>query len=159
MKETSQYLAKRLRQEGVKTVAFMQEIPEDHLDVQVYEGGDAWTVRQVCIHVLEAEGSIPRLITRILAGSEGAPKDFDLDRYNESQVRKMGSLQQEEIIKRFSELRRENVNMVNDLNEEDLQVIGRHPFWGKTSVGEMLRAMYMNAKMHMRDIRRVLQKS
>lgn len=157
MKETPQSIASRLEQEGEMTIAFIQQISADQLDQQVYEGGAAWTVREVLTHLVEAEGSIPRLIASILAGSKGVSEDFDLDRYNESQVRKMGPLSQEEIIKRFSDLRSENLEMVSGLDEMDFQATGRHPFLGEANVAAILRLMYMNAKMHIRDIRRVLK--
>ena len=159
MRETPESLARRLEQEGEKTISYLQQFPSAHLDVQVYEDGAAWTVRQVFMHLVEAEGSIPRLIADVLEGGEGVPEDFDLDRYNESRVRKMGSLSKEEIIKRFSDLRNDNVKMVSGIDEKDLQVTGRHPFWEETTVEEMLRAMYMNVKVHVRDIKRVLQES
>lgn len=156
MTDTAIKLADRLEQEGKKTVEFIEGIPADLFDQQVYEDGTAWTVRQVCIHLVEAEGSIPRLAKNVLAGGQGVSEDFDLDRYNESRVRKMGRLSREEIISQFAELRKKNVKMVSELDEKELITKGIHPFLGGATIAEMMRMMYMNVKIHIRDIQRVL---
>lgn len=157
--ETPESYADKFVVEGQKTIEFLQNIPEDRWDMQIYEDGAKWTVKQIGVHLVEAEKSLTRMMSNILAGGEGVPEDFDLDRYNESRVRKMGNLTRDEIISQFSELRSETVKMVGKLNEKDLEITGRHPFAGETTIREMLRLMIINVNGHMRDIRRVLNES
>ena len=157
--DTPESFAEKFVADGKKTVDFLQKIPEERWDRQIYEDGAEWTVRQIGMHLVEAEKSLPGLISNVLAGGEGVPKDFDLDRYNESKVRKMGNLTRDEIISQFSELRSETVKMVGNLKEKDLEVTGRHPFAGETTIREMLRLMMINVNVHIRDIRRVLDEN
>ena len=157
MENTSQILVKQFSEVGKKAIGFMQGLHPDQLDVQVYEDGAKWTVREVCIHIVEVEGSVMRLIENVLAGGEGVPKDFDLDRYNESHVKKMGRLSQEEIVDKFSSLRAETVRRIEELGQEDFDIVGRHAYLGESSVKEMIRMMNVNINLHIRDIKRVLR--
>ncbi|MEK6256808.1 MAG: DinB family protein, partial [Chloroflexota bacterium] len=150
MPESVNEIAAKFKKEGLKTIEFIKSIPEDVLDTQLYDDGDQWTIRKTCIHLVEAEGSIPKLIKNILDGREGVPIDFDLDRYNASMVKKLGELSQEEIVSRMTELRAETVKMISELNEDDLGKTGRHPFMGESNIRDMLRIMLINASSHIR---------
>ena len=157
MTNTSKILVKQFSEVGVKMTGFMQQLRADQMDVKVYEDGAEWTVREVCLHIVEAEGSVLRLIDSVLAGGEGTPKDFDLDRYNESHVKKMGRLSQKEIVEKFSSLRAETIINIEKLDEDDFVKVGRHPFLGDGTVKEMFRMINVNINLHIRDIRRVLR--
>lgn len=159
MQNDTQLLAERLEREGQKTQDFFNNITNDKWEIQVYSDGPAWTVRQVFAHIVEVEGSIPRLIGRILKGGSGVPEDFDLDRYNKSQVNKMNEITPDQLLHLFIEKRAENVRMVKSLNQNDLEKEGRHASMGDANIAEMFRMMYMNAKLHQRDIKQLLQDS
>ena len=154
---TSQLLVKQFSEVGNKATGFMQQLHPDQMDVKVYEDGAAWTVREVCLHIVEAEGSVMRLIEKVLAGGAGVPMDFNLDRYNESKVKKMGRLSQKEIVEKFSYLRAETIKKIEKLSEDDYDMVGRHPFLGEATVKDMFRIMNVNVKVHIRDIQRVLR--
>lgn len=156
MIDTVNILTEKFEKEGLKTIEFIKSIPEDVLDTQLYDDGDRWTIRKTCIHLVESEGSIPKLIKNILDGGEGVPIDFDLDRYNASMVKKLGELSQEEIVSKMTNLRTETVKMVSELNEEDLEKSGRHPYIGESNIRDMLRIMLVNASSHLRDIRKAI---
>ena len=157
MTNTSHAMVNQFSKAGNKAIDFIQQLLADQMDLQVYEDGAQWTVREVCLHIVEAEGSVMRLIERVLAGGEGVSKDFDLDRYNESQVKKMGRLSQEAIIEKFSHLRAETIRNIEKLSEDDFEKVGRHPFLGEATVKEMFRIMNNNVNVHIRDIQRVLR--
>lgn len=157
MTNTAQILIKQFSEVGEKATGFMLQLLPDQMDVKVYEDGAEWTVREVCLHIVEVEGSVMRLIENVLSGGEGVPKDFDLDRYNESKVKKIGHLSREEIVEKFSDLRAETIRKIEELKQEDFDMVGRHAFLGKSTVKEMFRMMNVNINLHIRDIKRVLQ--
>jgi hypothetical protein len=64
--------------------------------------------------------SMHRLFADILAGGPGAPPGFDFDRYNLTQTRKLDGLSLDELIERFTAVRRETIRIVREMKEEDL---------------------------------------
>jgi hypothetical protein len=110
------------------------------------------------MHIVEAEASVPRLILNILGGAEGSPEDFDLDRYNESRVKKADAVEStdEALLGMFMDRRAATIKMVKGMTEEDLNREGRHPFLGWSRVEDMVKLMYMHVQLHQRDIRKKL---
>ena len=93
----------------------------------------------------------------IVAGGAGVPDDFDLDRYNESKVRKVGERSFEELLDAFAAFRGETIDLVATLSLADLDKVGRHPFLGLAPVEDILKLMYRHAQIHQRDIRRYIK--
>lgn len=157
MTEITNEIVAKFEEQGEKAIEFIKSIPDEMLDTQLYEDGAQWSIRQTLVHLVESEGSIPRLLQNILAGGEGVPEDFDLDRYNSSQVKRLGELGKDEIIAKLTELRAETIEMVKGFNVDDLHVRGRHPFSGDSNIHDMLRIMLVNSNSHLRDIRKAFE--
>lgn len=154
MAETPQRLVDRLLQEGEKTRQFFEAIPAADWDLQVYSEGGQWRIRQVLAHFVTTEASIQKLIKNIQDGGEGAPLDFDIDRFNESRVSRLEGTLPSELISQFCELRQQTAQLVACLNPDDLQRTGRHPFLGVTSLEDIIKLMYRHNQIHQRDIRK-----
>jgi hypothetical protein len=43
------------------------------------------------------------------------------------------------------------------LQESDLELQGRHPFLGMTSIREMVKMLYLHNQIHYRDLKKVLK--
>jgi hypothetical protein len=143
--------------DGEKTAAFFEGLSGEIWSYKVYSDGDSWTIHQILKHLVSAEAAIMRLVQNILAGGGGVPEDFDLDRYNESKVRKIGDRSPEELLADFSAARSETVKMVERMTDADLEKTGRHPFLGIAPVEDILKLMYRHAQIHQRDIRRQIK--
>ena len=154
----SEKIAAKLKSEGEKTVSFFEGIQEDQWGIKMYADGEEWSILQIFTHITEAERSVPALIGSILGGGGGSPEDFDLNRYNESRVKKMEAAEIEPaaLFEMFKERRGKTVAMVSGLSDRELDVEGRHPFLGISRVEEMFKLMYMHTQLHQRDIRRKL---
>lgn len=157
MTDTPESLAARLQKEGERTVAFLQELDPKYWEAQVYSDGASWQVQEIVAHFVESENSLPLLFKNIIKDGKGVPDDFDLDRYNESKVNKIESRSREELVELFRLRRGETVAFVAGLSEADLQKTGKHPFLGHTEVVEMIRLMHLHIKLHIRDIRRIIE--
>jgi hypothetical protein len=96
------------------------------------------------------------LLDNILAGGEGAPEDFSIDRFNNSQVAKMAAMSWEELSEAFRAARADMAALVLSLADEQLELRGRHPFLGVASVEDILQLLYRHNMLHVRDIRRTL---
>ena len=154
MPKSPEFLAKRLRSEGEKTVAFFSGLDDSDWKQTVYTEGSEWTVRHVLVHFVTAEEAFLKLFPNIVAGGEGASKDFDLDRYNARQQEKNQDLQSDELLAQFQDVRARMATWVETLSAEDLQKEGRHPFLEETTVEDMIKLVYRHNQIHYRDMRK-----
>jgi len=154
--EKATRIAKSLEREGQKTLQFFESMGEEDWGVQVYSDGDAWTVQILLAHFTEVEGSIPKLIRRIIGGDPGVPEDFDIDRWNARYTMEMSTHDRDYLMKEFAKRRAETVAMVQGFSDADLEARGRHPFLGPSQVKDMLKLLYVHLQIHQRDIREAL---
>jgi hypothetical protein len=152
-----QELSDSLRTNGEKNVEFIRQIPESVLDLQIYQDGAGWSVRDLLVHLVDAEKYLRILIERIAKGGEGVSEDFDLDDYNGNAVRIAKEREFVWLADEFELLRNQTVEMVAQLTPQNLQEKGRHPFLGMTQVSEMLKLMGLHVQLHLRDIRRLIK--
>ena len=157
MPDTPSFLAERLKTEGEKTAAFFAALNADQWQARVYTENAEWRVRDVLAHFISAEKSFLALFENIRNGGPGAPEDFSIDRFNVSQVAKMQSHSQSELLAEFSKTRAEMTGWVAALSESDLLKRGRHPALDVVSLAEMIKMIYLHNQMHSRDLRRVLK--
>jgi len=156
MPESAIHLAERLRVEGQKSVEFFLSLPEQAWEILIYTDGADWTLRQILAHYVSAEASFGLLIDQILAGGPGAAENFDLNRFNRSQVALLQQVSRQELLQRYRKSRDENVARVLLLQPGDLERQGRHPFLGLTSLAEIIKMIYRHNQIHQREIRQVL---
>ncbi len=152
-------LADSLESEGQKTVAFFNAVQPEQWLTQVYKDGPGWKVHDLLAHFTEVEGSISRMIARIVAGGEGVADGFSIDEHNARFTAEMSAQDNATLLAEFASRRAATVAMVRAMNEDDLEKRGRHPFLGPSAVKEMLRLMYIHLQGHQRDIRRALKKA
>jgi hypothetical protein len=152
-----QELSDSLRTNGEKNVEFIRQIPESVLDLRIYQDGAGWSVRDLLVHLVDAEKYLRILIERIAKGGEGVSEDFDLDDYNGNAVRIAKEREFVWLADEFELLRNQTVEMVAQLTPQNLQEKGRHPFLGMTQVSEMLKLMGLHVQLHLRDIRRLIK--
>lgn len=154
MPKSPQFLAKRLRAEGEKMTAFFAALSDADWRETVYTEGETWTIRNVLAHFVTAEQGFLKLFPNIVAGGEGAAKDFDVDRYNARQQEKAQALTPQELLIQFQAVREKMATWVETLDEADLAKEGRHPFLGETTVEEMIKLVYRHNQIHYRDMRK-----
>jgi hypothetical protein len=155
--EQPERLAERLRAEGEKTLAFFKELTAEGYGCEVYTEGAAWRIGDILAHFVSAEAAFAVLLGNVLEGGEGAPEGFDIDRFNEDEVRLREGTAAGALLESFAALREKTVGLVSELRTEDLQRTGRHPFLGKTTVEDMIKLIYRHNQIHLRDIRRALR--
>jgi hypothetical protein len=124
-------IAAGLEQGLVETVSFFRSLSPEQLQTRLCQDGAQWTVQQALAHPAVIERFMHRLFADILAGGPGAPPEFDVDRYNLTQTRKLNGLSLEELIERFTAVRQETIRIVQEMQEGDLDREGLHAFHGK----------------------------
>ena len=152
-------IAGELERGLAETVSLFKSLSPDELRTQLYQDGAQWTVQQVLAHFAAIERSMHRLFTNILSGGPGAPPDFDFERYNLSQTRKYDSLTLEELVERFTAVRKETIRIVREMKEEDLDREGMHAFHGHGRLDRFIRWAYEHVRIHEEDVRKTLGKT
>jgi hypothetical protein len=141
-----------------RSIAFFTSLSPEQLAEEIYQDGARWTARQVVAHFIAIERSMQWLFNNIISGGEGAPADFDVDRYNQSQTRKFDGLSLDELIERLRRVRRETIGIVSAMSESDLDREGRHAFHGHGKLERFIRWADEHMQIHEDDIRAALRK-
>jgi hypothetical protein len=158
MPDTPAFLSERLLQEGEKSIAFFQSLTTVQLDQTIYTEGSHWTVFQVLAHFVFSENSLCRLVENVAAGGPGAPVNFDIDGYNERKVKGFEDTPPLELMEQFRENRKKTALVVANLQMDDLQRQGRHPFLGVVPLTDIIKIIYRHNQIHQREIRMGLAK-
>jgi hypothetical protein len=149
------HLALRLRDEGLQISKFFAEVNPESWDAIVYTEGARWTVRQVLAHFIATERALRMLVEGIRAGGSGAPDGFDIDAFNEAQVRSLDSETPSNLQEMCRLERERTLQMLNELRASDLLLQGRHPYFGTMAIHQLLKWIYQHAQVHLRDLRRI----
>ena len=149
-------LAEKLKSEGERILGIFSRLTDAQWEIKVYTEGTVWTVRDVLSHFVTSERGLVKLFEQIRSGGTGVPDDFSIDRYNASQQEKTKELRQHELLEQYKTVRTNSVAWVSGLEESDLEISGRHPFLGQTTLREMIKMLYLHNRIHYRDIKKIL---
>jgi hypothetical protein len=156
MADTPSFLAERLKVEGEKTIAYFSFLGDEIWNLEVYTENSTWTVRNILVHFITAEQGFIKLFKDVLAGGKGAREDFDIDRYNAGQQKKMQDVSPRDLVVLFGNVRSEMIALVSSLTQDELFLQGRHPFLGPTTLCEMIKMVYRHNQIHHRDLRKTI---
>jgi hypothetical protein len=158
MKSEITHIQTRLSVEGQKTIAFFAGLTTADWDQEVYATGSCWRVKQLLAHFISAERAYQRYIKDVLSGGTGAPKDLDIDAFNESETPAISIAPVEKLIAGFSQTREETLKLTASLLDADLRRMGFHPWFGDKELSWYLKLLYRHNLMHLQDIRKALEK-
>jgi len=150
-------IVKRLAEEGLKAADFFRSLGPDAWEQTVYTTGGRWRVREVLCHFVSAEKMFCQYGKDILKGGLGAPEDFVIDDFNETQVGGMADREPAGLIDEFERRRVETLEIARGMTEADLERLGRHPWFGRAPLGSMLKLVYRHTMIHVRDVKKALE--
>ena len=145
-----------LKHNEKETIVFFDSLNAEQLALTVYPEDPGWTVQQILAHFITIEGTMQWLFRDILAGGPGSPENFDVDRFNRTQPKKLDGLSLEELFARFKTVRGETIAIVEGMSDEDLNREGRHAFHGHGKLERFIVWAHEHARLHLDDIRSVL---
>jgi hypothetical protein len=154
MKDRRADIIAELKKNLEDTIVFLRSLKPQELGIQVYEDGAKWTVKQVLAHFVTIEGTMQWLFKDILAGGPGSPEDFDVDRFNRSQPKKLDGLSIAELITQFKSVREKTISIVTAMSDADFDREGRHAFHGHGKLERFIRWTYEHVNLHLDDIRK-----
>ena len=147
----------KLEENLKNSISFFRSLSADQLSVQVYTEGAKWTVKQVLAHFVTIERSMHWLFKDILSGGSGSPDDFDVDRFNLTQTRKLDGLTVEELIEQFKSVREDTIVIVRGMTEQDFKREGMHAFHGHGKLERFIVWAYEHVRIHEDDIRKAFK--
>lgn len=137
----------------------LQALTDEDLQVTVYQEGDqTWTVRDLLGHLADGERGNLGQVQRLIAGEQTVPKDFDLDRWNRSAVRKSAARQPSEHLDTILESYQRALEFLDGLPEEELDRQGLHSSLETLTAEGFLRRMVDHRAEHVADIRAALDR-
>ena len=157
MPDRKDLILKRLAEEGAKTAAFFDGLADSRWGQQVYTTGPLWRVRELLAHFVSAERTFVFYGRDILAGGSGAPDDFVIDEFNATQVAGLKEATTADLIRQFEAARAEIVEIVQGMADADFDRVGRHPWFGRVPLENMLKLIYRHNMIHQRDIAKALE--
>ena len=150
-------LAEKLKSEGEKFYAIFGGITDDQWSAEIYTEGATWTIRNVLSHFVTSERGLIKLFEQIRQGGAGSSEDFSIDRYNASMQARTKDSTPSELLEQYKEVRAHSIAWIASLTESELEIQGRHPFLGMTTIREMIKMLYIHNQTHYRDMKRVLR--
>ena len=145
-----------LRNNEEEIISFFKGLNPGQLGMTVYAEDPGWTVQQVLAHFITIERAMQWLFKDILAGGPGSPEDFDIDRFNRTQPRKLDGLSLDELFEKFRIVRQDTIAIVAEMEDKDLDREGRHAFHGHGKLERFIVWAYEHARLHLEDIRKIL---
>jgi len=145
-----------LKNNEEEIITFFKGLNSDQLSMTAYPEDPHWTVQQVLAHFITIEGSMQRLFKDILAGGPGSPEDFDVDRFNRTQPRKLDGLSLVDLFDKFRSVRRDTIAIVAGMADQDLDREGRHAFHGHGKLERFVAWVDEHARRHVADIKKVI---
>jgi len=157
MTNRQELVLKRLLDEGRKTAAYFRTLGEVEMAQVVYTTGPQWRARDILAHFVSAEQTLLFYGQQVLAGGSGAPDDFVIDEFNAIEVAGLRDQPPAALVTQFEAARAATAAMVAGMAEADFDRIGRHPWFGRVPLEQMLKLVYRHNMLHERDVRRALE--
>lgn len=135
--------------------AFLERVLDraaDQQDTQVYSDGLQWTVRDIVLHLADADAGHNQQVMNIAAGRDLIPPDFDVQRYNASRTQKNADKTFADGRAALGESRAALLAWLDTIEEAQLDAEGRHASLRVMSVEQILRLMGHHEQQHAQDI-------
>lgn len=151
------HIQRRLTEEGEKVIAFFESLSPSDWEQRVYTVGSQWRVKQVLAHFISVERAYQTYIRDVLQGGQGAPRDMDIDAFNDAEAPALSVNPVAELISALRQARGDTLRLTETLEEGDLSRSGYHPWFGEKNLAWYLKLLYRHHTMHLQDVRKSLE--
>lgn len=118
---------------------------------------EGWTVYDVAAHIAGAEGGMEVIANRILAHEPSMVPDFDINRFNNGNIRRRQGKTMPQLVDELNASRVRMLALLDNVTEEQLDLPGKHPTAGETTLYGLMVVIYRHERTHADDIRQALQ--
>ena len=151
-------LRERLERDRRYLLDTVAALTEEDLARSVGHASD-WTAKDLVGHIAYAEGSMIPLVQ--VAQGDGAtegrrpPPDFDIDRWNDSRVRRARAQSVPQLLERLATSREQLLGVLDSLSDADLDRPVTHPTQGDTTVEGVFLIIAGHERLHAEELRAV----
>ena len=148
-------LAAKLEKGRQKTFEIFNALTPEQWQKPLYHE-PTWQVRHLLTHFVSAERQLLALAQSVASGGPGTPLDFDINRYNADEQRRLEGQSTPILLNLLEQARQQTIEWVRTLDDDQLDKIGRHPALGDVNVEIMIVAIYGHQLNHMRELSKLL---
>jgi len=150
-------LIAKLNEERARLLAAVVDLSETEVTRPLPTSEGGWSVKDVLAHVAISEAANLTFARRIVAEDNPVqiPPDrgpFDLDRWNNSQVRRRQNLTWAQVQDDLAAARQDTLAFVAGLEEAQLDRRGIQAVFGEMTLGQLLKILYRHDRMHREEI-------
>ena len=139
-------------------MATMSGLSAEQWEMRAYSEGSEWRVVDILRHVADSERGMTALMVQIKSGGEGVPPDFDLARWNQRVVNKLGDKDPQELLAGMADSRRALLGFIDSLEESDWDKKGRHASLKIMTIEEVCHLIADHEALHLTGVREALGK-
>jgi uncharacterized damage-inducible protein DinB len=111
-----------------------------------------WTVRQLVVHLVTAEGGFVPALRRITTGAGGVPADFDPNRWNAAQQRRRTEFPVEQLGPELAAAHTAMLALLDGLDDAALDFRGRLSSGVEGSAADNFRLVASHKRAHTQEI-------
>jgi DinB superfamily len=137
-----------LEASGARAAEVLDSLEESDLECSATP---EWVVRDLLVHLATSERGLQGVLEGFLRGESIVPEDFDLDRWNASQVARLRDLSLDRLRERILTSRQATLALLDRLTDADLDRRGRHALGREVSLGEALLIMAAHERVHIEE--------
>ena len=155
--ERKQAIKDELAKTRLRLRTLLMRLSEEQWNTQVYEDDHGnWKVIEIVRHLTEAEQGLSVNIERIRSGGEGVPENFDLDRWNKSQVKRRAGMGAKELLAEMAKNRALVLELIDIVADDEWDKQGRSPTLEMRTVTELLHWIGGHEAQHTAHIAQAL---
>ncbi|NIM92281.1 MAG: hypothetical protein GTO18_01000 [Anaerolineales bacterium] len=146
-------IRKYILEKHSETWPILEALSPADQEKEVYVKSDVtWTVRDIVAHLADSEVGLLGQAKRVAVGKPSLPEDFDLDRWNRGVVRRTADKSYSDLLKQILEAHHGELQFLQEMDEEVLDLRGRHGSGVNFSVEDFLRRIPQHRWEHTQDI-------
>ena len=138
-------------------LATMGNLSDEQWAMKAFSEGSEWRIADILRHVADSERGMTALMVQIKGGGEGVPPDFDLARWNQRVVGKLGDKSPQELLAGMNESRQALFEFIDSLDESDWDKQGRHASLKIMTIEEVCHLIADHEALHLAGVREALQ--
>ncbi len=149
-------LVARLEKGGQRTQEILGGLTPQEWELVVYDDPDPWTIRDILAHFVSSEEYLRAMAQDVASGGKGASEMLDLNAVNAAEQERLEERPATELLADLKAERDRTLAWVRSLDDEALDLEGKHPALGYANVEGFINAIYGHHILHMREVQPVL---
>jgi len=145
-------LVEKLTKGISKSLEVFRSVEPDLWEKPIFDDPESWDLKDLVAHFIYSEEHLLSIAQDIAFGGKGSPEDVDIDAFNENGIENLRHRSVDELLDILTNVRKALIVWVRELDELELDRVGRHPVLGASNVETIVNSIYAHQLLHMREI-------